>query len=985
MKQAYKAGWIFLSVILITACTTQKRKGELSGLSKVYHNTTAHYNGYFNADELLKGSMTSLADQHQDNYNQLLEVYPYIAASNPQAAAPDLDQAVEKVARVVSLHRYSQWSDDCYLLVGKAQFLKKDYESAESTLRYLLDEYNPQKLSKKSKKVKKGSSSSSKSSSRSKAKNSSEAKKEKVDKAKEQAKKRKEANRQAKKNKKKKSSSSAKGKKTPPKTTVTSTEKPTTPIPAEPVAPAAKEPELIALADDVPSDGNPDNYFLKHRPAYQEAQLWLAKTYVERDNFDGAQRLLNQLENDPETFDDIRAELGGVGAYLNIKRKAYGAAVGYLEKAIDLTSEKETKARFAYILGQLYQRLGNGEGAYLAFERSLKYTTDFEMAFSSRLNMAQNAWLSGKGNAADARASLEKLLKDPKNADYVDQIYYALAEIDLKEGNRTEAIKNLTLSLKSSKQNRAQKAESYLKLANLYYEEENYVPAKAYFDSTLQVMASTDERFNSVNKLSNSLTDIASNLQIIQLQDSLLRLAAMTNEEKRDLANRLKREQDEARRNAAAAAFAQPDQGAPGGKQVIAGTPPPALQKESSFFAYDDRSLKRGKRDFEGKWGDRKLEDNWRRSNRRITTEISEEGTPVAEANSNAPLTEDEVDKLLVGIPKTDAQKSEANLKIREAMFKLGTLYRDRLQNYDKAVAVLEDLCNRYPNSNYELDAWYYLYLCYTDLGNDTKARYYFDKILERYPNTNYARILKDPSFASKYLNEELQLNLQYDEIYGSFSKGMFEDVYTRSEKALGTLRGKHPLKPKYALLMAMCAGNMKGKDSYIGELQKVIATYPDTDEQRRAKEILRLLGASGGPKLPGGADDINLTASKYKEEDNEPHYILILFKDTNTSMETNKTIVAEYNQEFHKLDKLRISNMFLGKDKNVPVLVMRRFNNKVDAMKYYNGVKLNADKFIPTTTGFDLLAVGQNNYRQLLTEENLDAYKAFFEEVYLK
>jgi len=130
LKQAYKAGLVLLSVMLITACTTQKRKGELSGLGKLYHNTTAHYNGYFNANELVNGSMISLADQHQDNYNQLLEVYPYIAASNPQAAAADLDQAVEKVATVVSLHRYSQWTDDCYLLVGKAQFLKKDYESA---------------------------------------------------------------------------------------------------------------------------------------------------------------------------------------------------------------------------------------------------------------------------------------------------------------------------------------------------------------------------------------------------------------------------------------------------------------------------------------------------------------------------------------------------------------------------------------------------------------------------------------------------------------------------------------------------------------------------------------------------------------------------------------------------------------------------------------------------------------------------------------
>jgi len=991
LKQVYKVASILLAIVLITACTTQKRKGELSGLGKLYHNTTAHYNGYFNADVLLEGSILSLSEQHQDNYNQLLEMYPYVVADNPQAAAADLDKAIEKMATVVALHRSSNWTDDCYLLVAKAQFLKQDYESAESTLRYAMDEFSPQKLAKRSSKSKKVQRSSSSSSSKSKSSNkrvsASEAKKEKANTAKEQAKKRKEANRQIKKNKKKKSSSSSKKKPSAPKSTTPEPEVPKANEPEPATPPVSKEAELIKLADEMPADGSPDSYFLKHRPAYQEIQLWLAKTLIERDNFDGAQGILSQLNNNPETFDDIRTQVNALEAYLRIRTKAYGAATGYLEKAIEQTPKREEKARFAYVLGQLFQRSGNGEAAYAAFERSLKFAGDnYEMAFSSRLNMAQNSWLSGKGNSADARASLDKLAKDPKNADYLDQIYYALAEIDLKEDKRQDAITNLTLSLQKSTKNRAQKAESYLKLANLYYEVEEYVPAKAYFDSTLQVMATTDERHPKVTKLSNSLTDIAVNIKIIQTQDSLLRLAAMSEEEKRDFAKRLKKEQDDARRAAAANAAANSQVQGPEVKRA-GGIPTPALQKESSFFAYDDRSVKRGKRDFDTKWSNRKLEDDWRRSNRRVISEFVEEGAPVAETSSNAALTEDEVDKLLAGIPKTDAQKGEAKIKIREAMYTLGTLYRDRLQNYPKAIAILEELCERFPNSNFELDAWYYLYLCHTDVGNTAKAREYHDKIIQRYPTTNYARILQDPSFASKYLNEELQLNLQYDAIYGNFSKGLYQDAYTGSEKALAALMGKHPLKPKYALLMAMCSGNLRGQEAYINELQKVIATYPDTDEQRRAKEILRLLGAAGGAKLPGGVDEAITTdaMARYKEENNEPHYVLIVFKDADANMENNKIKVSDYNTEFHKLDKLRISNMFLGKEKNVPVLVLRRFNNRDDAMKYYTGVQKNSGKFIAASVAHEVMVVGQNNYRQLLTEENIDNYRQFFQATYLK
>ena len=81
--------------------------------------------------------------QHQDNYNQVLDIYPYLAVDNPSAVAPDLDKAIEKVAVVATYHRPSHWVDDCYLMMGKAQYLKHDFDSAEETFAYLAENYNP--------------------------------------------------------------------------------------------------------------------------------------------------------------------------------------------------------------------------------------------------------------------------------------------------------------------------------------------------------------------------------------------------------------------------------------------------------------------------------------------------------------------------------------------------------------------------------------------------------------------------------------------------------------------------------------------------------------------------------------------------------------------------------------------------------------------------------------------------------------------------
>ena len=134
-------------------------------MGKMYHNTTAKYNGYFNADVLLTESILVLESEHQDNYNQVLPVYKVMAHDNPASKAADLDKAIEKVSVVATLHEPSQWVDDCYVLMGKAQFIKQDYESAQNTFEYFLEEFNPINLRKRklsnSTKSRKGSKKSS--------------------------------------------------------------------------------------------------------------------------------------------------------------------------------------------------------------------------------------------------------------------------------------------------------------------------------------------------------------------------------------------------------------------------------------------------------------------------------------------------------------------------------------------------------------------------------------------------------------------------------------------------------------------------------------------------------------------------------------------------------------------------------------------------------------------------------------------------------
>lgn len=972
------------TIFLLASCAVKKSKKEQGPLSKLYHNTTAKFNGYFNADVLVTESINTLETSHVENYTKILPVYKYVATTNPTAVASNLDEAIKKVTIVVSIHPYSNWSDDCYLLAGKAQYVKQDYESAEETLLYMSQEFSPEGMEKRAKESlnkKKNKKAQKKARDKERKAKSKDKKKKAKKKKKANEKKRKKAKkeRDRKKKEREKERKARKKNKTTGKKTDTKEKKVEAEIkepPPKTMTQTLEDEEAKKKAQAEKDKANdPENYFLKHRPAYQEGLLWLARTYIERESFEDADRLIGRLERDPKTFDDIKKELAPVKAHYAIKRKRYEQAIPHLEEAIRLTKNRKEKARYHYIIAQIHQESGRASEALASFESALKYSKSYDMEFSSKLNIIKNSWLNGKTNSAQASKSLNKMLKDIKNEDYKDQIYYTLATIALKDNDKMAAIENLKSSLTYSTVNVAQKTESYLQLAELFYETENFVPAKLYFDSTLMVLPKTDERYALVSEYANNLTDIAKNIQIITVQDSLLRVSGMTDEERKALAFKIKKEEDELKRQQVLAQVS-------GAKKPVSTTRGRTTGPPSDYWAYNDRAIKKGKRDFERRWGSRNLEDNWRRSNRRSIEDLTEIGDSPEIIDRE--MTDEDVTRILKDIPSSPEQLAKSNKMVEEALFKLGTLYKDRLDNNKKAVESLEELLQRYPETEHQMEAWYFLHLAHTDLNNKAEAKKYYDLLVKNFPTSTYARVLTDPNFLAESASEQKKLMDYYDATYDAFEKGQFKVASERISKATQEFGPKNSLQPKFALLQSMCLGNLKGKEDYIKSLKEVIAKYPNTPEETRAKEILRLLGQSvqGGKtvKTEGKKDG----DSKYKLDDKKLHYFIVVLKDKNIKLKDAQNAVSDFNREFHQLGKLRVSNVYLGSKTGTPVLVIRRFKTKEKAMDYYNSVQSNVASFLPEGTEYEVYPITQYNYRTILKSKNMDGYREFFEDNYL-
>jgi tetratricopeptide (TPR) repeat protein len=895
--------------LLINSCTSTKRKGEVSKLGKLYHNTTAQYNGYFNANELYIKSLATLNDMHQDNYNKLLPLYTYRDVADPAVVEAELNITIEKVSKVINLHRVSSWTDDCYLLLGKSQYLKQDFETAEKTFEYFVDEMNPAKLT--------------------------VLKPVKAEKTREK----KRSKKSGKRSKKKSRSKETKA--------------------AEPAQPKYDDGGLFSK-----------------EPAYNEGLVWMAKTYIERERYPSAAYMISKLESTPVSK-EVAREIPVLKSYFFISQKKYNEAIVPLKSAIELAKNDE-KARYAFILGQIYESIGDEKGAYEMYNLVLDNTSDYAMEFNATLNLYENALGSSKSEK-DILKELYRLLKEEKYAEYRDQIYFTMGELKFKQGDFKEAYKLYQLSLKNNMGNDALKAEVYYKLANKYFQDELYLEAKNYYDSTMLSMPQTDERYGLVKSYVENLNQIANNIEVIQLQDSLIRISQMSREDQEAIALELKKERDRLRKmQESSETGGNVKNFGPGG--IDRSNSGRDLSELSSFFAYNDNTVRIGKLDFQRKWGDRYLEDNWRRSNKQSGLNIEEEEE---EELSPDQLTDAEFKTLLKEVPFNNADLDAANQTLRDAMLELGILYKDKLENYPKSAETLEALLLRYPGFEEECKAFYYLQLAYKYLGEETKSKGIVDQMKSTHPECSYTQVLTNPDFMQEQMKLLNKKEAYYQEIFALYKDGSYNEAVKKIKSAPADLSTDQSYIAKLDFLEAMCIGNTEGKQAYAERLETLIQKYPNTPEEIKAKEILRFIKG----------DSKAFESLIYKEglenfvvEPDKLHYIfVVLYGVDQDQLREAKREISKYNGIYHKLERLRISNIYLDTSDEIQIILIRKFDSKDDAMGYYYKVESRQDEYLPADINYELFAISQKNYREVIKQRTVNAYREFFVAEYLE
>ncbi|MCE2790030.1 MAG: hypothetical protein LW630_08990 [Saprospiraceae bacterium] len=981
MKKRFFSGLaVMVAIGLLMGCVTKKRKNEASAAGKFYHNTTAYYNGYWNATEILRESMIQLRASNQDDYNQILEVEDFVSVDNPKMVKAEMDKILEKVSTVAQLHEPSEWVDDCYIMMAKAQYLKQEYETAEETLEYFQEDFNPSNpygRNYKSKKLTgKAAQKARKEEQKEKEKLREEEKKKKEEVKEEKAKTRKEIQKEkekererAKKERIKRQKEAAenrkKGIKTVPQPTASSSgtsRLDTLNTTQKQTEEKVETPPLSAIKPPKPE---------VDETAYSEGLLWLAKTYIKRENWFSSEMLLDKLQSSA-IKKDIRAELPATFASLYIRQKRFDEALPKLAEAVELTKNKQLKARYAFIAGQISQQNENYSAAQKFFTTAKKYARNPKMEFMAGMASAKTGMLSGDKSSDAVLADLNKMLREDKYKNVRDQIFFTIAEIQLAQNDKASALQSLRESIAANTEDTKLKAETYYRIAGIHYEDQQYLKASLYYDSTMTLLNKTDSRYALVSKYVSNLKDIAANLELIAYQDTLLYFASLSEEDQQKiippwLKNRKK---------------TTPAEPQPGllSKQISvrSGTD----FGTSSFFAYNKASKDKGKEEFDKTWGRRNLEDNWRRSSKASGGEDTEnEQANQAAVEKEQAEDKEELQKFLRELPDNPVRQQEANNRIMYAMFTLGKLFRDKIENFSQSASTLEAMHTRFGPTPHELDSYFYLYLDYLDLNKAAAAEEVKNRILRKFPDSKYAAILSDPDYFKKTAQSESKGQQYYQKVYDLFQQGNHARVIDAVDQSVAVLGEDIGYLPKLQLLRAMSLGNQKGKDAYMQALNELIIAHPNTAEQLKAKEILRFLG--GDNSAFANVQDVD---KLYQRDENSVHYVAVITYDMDETRHINlKVAISEYNKKQYKNERLQLGDASLNVTENAQVILIRKFENETKAMEYYRKALRDADEYSGGENApFDILPISQTNYRKMLSERSAAGYRQFFENTLL-
>ena len=595
------------------------------------------------------------------------------------------------------------------------------------------------------------------------------------------------------------------------------------------------------------------NYIARHyaydKDIVAQCELWSARAYAELGWLYEAEDVLRKVQVDHLSKNSAPL-YSAVSADILLKTKQYDAAIPFVKIAVKNEDRKGNRPRFYYVLGQLYQMQGDKSAARNAYKRVLDLQPDNEMEFNARLQQSQL-----EDDIQKSINILQKMAQLDKHKDRLDQIYGTIGDIYLEHEDTTKALEYYEKGIESSTENGINKAVVLVNAGDIYYKQRDYVKASPCYKEATQILSVENEQYARIQRRSETLDELVVEHNIVVLQDSLQRLAALSEEEQmkvveKIIADLIQAEKDEAERLAQAERAAENDNGprSVNTQNMLGGG------GSGAWYFYNPQLMRSGKQTFRTQWGNRILEDNWRRLSKASTSSsfmATEEEIPedsianeetISKAEQTAEIDDHKPAFYLQQIPKTAEDIERSNQQIADALYNMVYIYRDRVGDQALSDATFQEYCRRFPTNERLVELYYMQYLTALKNQNNADAEQYRKAIIQQFPESKEATIVSQPDYFERLKKMSAEQDSLYENTYYNYQDNNFAAVKANKQYA-----EQHypltPLMPRFLFLNAIAVAKTEGQEAFTQELQDMVTRYPDNELTAMAKDMIALMG----------------------------------------------------------------------------------------------------------------------------------------------
>lgn len=898
MSRRFKYVFFAVSTVVVflfaIGCSTEKN----TLINRSYHSVTAKYNGYFNAKELIRIGLKDYRHNYREDFTQILPIEVLPNEEDVMDFYPVVDTAIKKCETVITKHsmptaskpskkktEYANWIDMNWLLIGKSQFIRRDYQDALDNFEYI-------------------------------------------------------------------------------------------------------------------------RKFYMDRSSTYTAQLWEAKSQIELKLYPDAQRTLQKLENRRQIFlneaqgksdflyrreirkrrrkgeeidippafpKELYLEIAKTKANLAFKRKEYDEAISFLQEALSHTRKKEEKARLNFIIGQVLQKQGSEQARHY-YSETLKKTPPFEMGFQARIKRA----ISGGDHPDNIQKELRNMLEESKYMEYKDQIYYAMAKVELDRPDIPQGKFYLSKSVFYSLNNNRQKGISYEKLGDLTFKERKYVVAQKYYDSSARVIP--EDYFNSdaIKMKAEKLQVLVDAVNVVEFEDSVQMIAGLSEDDRyaflEGVVDQLKEEERiRKEREAEKAAKLREMQLKQAEQSGASG---------NNFYFRNMKAMNEGFEDFRSQWGQRENEDHWRRTNKQLDLSFKEMESDSTDTLTNKDLTKDDVTvdeltpaMLLEDIPLTDSAMQLSHENLIEALYVAGMVYKEQLEELEQGAFQFQRIVDHGVENKHNPMAAFQLYEI-EKKRNPSRAGKHKDYIINNYPDSDYANYLKDPDYFVKKKEMDALAQKEYLKSVERYERGLYFPVIKKAKTVIEE-EPDNKYRPQYFILKAMAMGRINNdKSTLIPVLTQAIEEFPESPTANRAQELLDLIN-NGVPAF----EAVDFTAGQgiYEYTTKSEMHVLIYLSPDDDVRESQRNI-SDFNREFFSRDRLKTNSQMIRED--LTMIKVSEFEDEYKASDYLRDFK-KTKKYLGELRKNKIIFISSENFKSLLKERKIEDYESFFKNTY--